>query len=133
LESLQDFKIFYGKYQLNPRECQRCHFKDFVPNEKMTDVYIAVELLTHAYQNLFDTALLISADSDLTPPLNALKQLFPTKRVIIAFPPNRTSQELKTVASGYFAIGRRNIARSLFPLEVQKPNGFVLKCPERWR
>lgn len=133
LETLQDFKIFYGKYQINPRECQRCHFKDFVPNEKMTDVYIAVELLTDAYQDLYDTALLISADSDLTPPINALKRLFLTKRVIIAFPPNRTSQELKIVASGYFTIGRRNIARSLFPIEVKKPDGFVLKCPERWR
>lgn len=133
LETLKDFKIFYGKYQINPRECQRCHFKDFVPNEKMTDVYIAVELLTDAYQDLYDTALLISADSDLTPPINALKRLFPTKRVIIAFPPNRTSQELKIVASGYFTIGRRNIAKSLFPIEVKKPNGFVLKCPDRWR
>jgi uncharacterized LabA/DUF88 family protein len=133
LETLQDFKVFFGKYQINPRECQRCHFKDFVPNEKMTDVYIAVELLTDAYQDLYDTALLISADSDLTPPLNALKRLFPAKRVIVAFPPNRTSQELKIVADGYFTIGRRNIARSLLPLEVQKPNGFILKCPERWR
>jgi uncharacterized LabA/DUF88 family protein len=133
LETLQEFRLFFGKYQFNPRECQRCHFKNFVPNEKMTDVYIAVELLTDAYQDLYDTALLISADSDLTPPLNALKRLFPTKRVIVAFPPNRPSQELKIVANAYFTIGRRNIARSLFPLEVRKPNGFVLRCPERWR
>lgn len=99
----------------------------------MTDVYIAVELLTDAFQDLYDTALLISADSDLTPPLTAMRRLFPGKRAVVAFPPNRTSQELKIVASGYFIIGRRNIAKSLFPLEVQKPNGFVLKCPERWR
>lgn len=133
LETLKDFKIFYGKYQLNPRECQRCHFKDFVPNEKMTDVYIAVEILTDAYQDIYDTALLISADSDLTPPLNALKRFFPTKRVIVAFPPNRVSQELKNVANAHFTIGRRNIAKSLFPTEVKKPDGFVLRCPERWR
>ena len=133
LETLQNFRVFYGKYQLNSRVCQRCHFEDIVPNEKMTDVYMAVELLTDAFQDLCDTALLISADSDLTPPLIAMKHLFPEKRVVVAFPPNRSSQELKIVASGYFTIGRRNIARSLFPLEVKKPNGFVLKCPERWR
>lgn len=124
LQTLQDFKIFFGKYQLNPRECQRCHFKDFVPNEKMTDVYIAVELLTDAYQDLYDTALLISADSDLTPPLNALKRLFPEKRVIIAFPPNRSSQDLKRVSNAYFTIGRRNIARSLFPMGVRQICGY---------
>ena len=44
LETLQDFKISYGKYQLNPRVCRRCHLEDFVPNEKMTDVNIAVGL-----------------------------------------------------------------------------------------
>ena len=133
LETLKDFKIFYGKYQLNPRECQKCHFIDFVPNEKMTDVYIAVELLADAFQDLYDTALLISADSDLTPPLNALRRFFPQKKVVIAFPPNRISQELKNVANAYFTIGRRNIAKSLFPNEVKKQNGFILKCPDRWR
>ena len=65
LETLQDFRVFYGKYQLNSRVCQRCHFEDIVPNEKMTDVYMAVELLPDAFQDLCDTALLISADSDL--------------------------------------------------------------------
>lgn len=133
METLPDFKIYYGKYQINPRECRRCHFEDLVPNEKMTDVYIAVEILTDAFQDLYDTALLISADSDLTPPLTAMKRLFPGKRIIVAFPPNRASQELKTVASGYFTIGRRTIAKSLFPLEVKKASGFVLKCPERWK
>lgn len=133
LETLKDFKIFYGKYQLNPKVCQKCQHQDFVPNEKMTDVYIAVELLTDAFQNHFDTALLISADSDLTPPLNAMKLLFPNKRVIVAFPPNRASQELKKVANACFTIGRRNIARSVFPPEVKKTDGYVLKCPERWK
>jgi hypothetical protein len=34
-------------------------------HEKMTDVNIAVELLTDAFQDSFDVALLISADGDL--------------------------------------------------------------------
>jgi uncharacterized LabA/DUF88 family protein len=55
---------------------------------KMTDVNIAVEMLVDAYNNTFDTALLISADSDLTAPLVAIRNLFPGKRVIVAFPPN---------------------------------------------
>ena len=95
LETLSDFKIFYGHYQLNPRVCRRCGFPDNVPNEKMTDVNIAVELLTDAFQDQFDTALLVSADSDLTAPVAAVKRLFPTKRVVAAFPPNRSSKHLK--------------------------------------
>jgi hypothetical protein len=55
----------------------------------MTDVNIAVELLGDAYQDKFDTALLISADSDLTTPIEKVHLLFPKKRVISVFPPNR--------------------------------------------
>ena len=67
LETLKDFQILYGKYQLNPRECSHCGFQDEVPNEKMTDVNVAVEMLKDAYQDKFNVALLISADSDLVP------------------------------------------------------------------
>lgn len=42
LETLPDFRIFYGKYQMNPRKCRKCGWDDIIPNEKMTDVNIAV-------------------------------------------------------------------------------------------
>lgn len=133
LETLTDFKIYYGKYQLNPRYCKNCGFKDYVPNEKMTDVNIAVELLTDAFNNKFDTAILVSADSDLTAPIKALRSLFPAKRAIVVFPPKRFSMDLKKIATGYFTIGKAKFAQSLFPKEVVKTDGYVLKCPESWK
>lgn len=136
IEALQTFvglDIFYGKYQLNPRRCRRCGSRDAVPNEKMTDVNIAVELIGDAFQDTFDTAILMSADSDLTAPLTAIRRLLPHKRVVVAFPPGRSSLDLANVADAYFTIGRGRIARSLFPPEVRKPDGFVLTCPPSWR
>ena len=94
-----------------------CSFEDEVPNEKMTDVNIAVELLSDAFQDRYDTAFLISADSDLVPPINRIRLLFPKKNVIVAFPPDRFSKELDKYASASFTIGRAKIAKSLFPLE----------------
>ncbi|MGH9629467.1 MAG: NYN domain-containing protein [Bryobacteraceae bacterium] len=44
-------------------------------SEKMTDVNIAVELLQDAFQGAFDTAILISADSDLIAPIAAVRRL----------------------------------------------------------
>jgi uncharacterized LabA/DUF88 family protein len=133
LETLPNFAIYYGKYQLNPRYCKNCGFTDYVPNEKMTDVNIAVELLADAFQGKFDTAVLISADSDLTGPVRALRNLFPAKKVIVAFPPKRFSTELQKVSNGYFTIGKTKFAHSLFPEEVVKADGYVLKCPESWK
>jgi uncharacterized LabA/DUF88 family protein len=62
-----------------------------------------------AFQDRFDTALLISADSDLVGPVLAVQKLFPGKRVIVACPPNRYSANLCNAASGSFKIGRASI------------------------
>ncbi len=132
LETLDDFKVYYGKYQANPRRCTRCGYKDMIPNEKMTDVNIAVEMMNDAFQDRFDTALLVSADSDLSAPIKSIRSLFPNKKIVIAFPPQRHSLELTKQAHASFTVGRANLAKSVFPLEVQKSDGFILKCPDRW-
>ena len=62
--------------------------------EKMTDVNIAVELLCDAQANLFDTAILISGDSDLTGAVLAARERY-GKRVLVAFPPGRRSIVLR--------------------------------------
>jgi uncharacterized LabA/DUF88 family protein len=117
----------------NSKKCRKCGFIDYVPNEKMTDVNIAVEMLTDAFENKFDAAILISADSDLIAPIKSVLRLFPKKRIIVAFPPDRFSFALKEVASASLTIGRKKIAESLFPDEIKKKNGFILKRPDRWR
>ena len=81
LASMPNLAIIYGKYQTNVRRCPKCKSTEFIPSEKMTDVNIAVEMLGDAYENLFDTALLISADSDLSAPVAKVQALFPAKRV----------------------------------------------------
>ncbi len=133
LETLNDFRIYYGHYQANPQRCRKCGNKVMIPNEKMTDVNIAVEMLTDAYQDMFDTALLMSADSDLSAPILAIKALFPEKRVIVAFPPQRHSAQLQRLAHGYLQIGRGSLAKSLFPTRVVLAGGFLLEKPVEWK
>lgn len=133
LEMASSVSISYGQYQHYPSRCQKCGHSNYVPHEKMTDVNIAVELLTDAFQDGFDTALLITADSDLSGPVSAVRRLFPNKRIVVGFPPARRSLELQKRATGSFTIGRASIANSLLPTEIAKPNGYVLSCPQRWR
>jgi uncharacterized LabA/DUF88 family protein len=102
-------------------------------HEKMTDVNIAVELLTDAFQDSFDVALLISADGDLVGPVKKVKRMFPRKRVVVIFPPGRYSNALKHAATAYTHLNRDILARSIFPDRVVKPDGFVLSRPTQWR
>ena len=58
----------------------------------MTDVNIAVELLGDAQDDVFDTAMVVSGDSDLYGPIEAVRRRYPHKRVVVAFPPDRVSK-----------------------------------------
>ena len=133
LQTLSDFKIFYGHWLSNPVTCRKCGHTYEAYHEKMTDVNIAVELMSDAFQNRLDMALLVSADSDLVGPVEAIRGLFPQKRVVIAFPPARYSSALKAVAHGYTRIARNVISKSVFPDKVVKRDGFVLARPLEWR
>ncbi len=133
LETLNDLRVYYGHYQAIPQRCRKCGNKAMIPSEKMTDVNIAVEIMSDAYQDLFDVAFLVSADSDLTAPILAIKNLYPKKRVIAVFPPQRHSAQLQRLAHGFLQIGRANLAKSVFPEKVQKADGFVLQRPPEWK
>jgi uncharacterized LabA/DUF88 family protein len=132
LQTLADLSIFYGRYQMNPFTCRNCNFVHQIPNEKMTDVNIAAELMQDAFQDRFDTALLISADGDLVGPVVAVQKLFPQKRIVVACPPGRFSVNLTRAAHAYLKIGHGSIEKSQFPEEVRTPSGFVLRRPVSW-
>ncbi len=133
LETLNDIDIIYGKFQTNDVTCWNCGFVMPRPSEKMTDVNIAIQMLNDAFLDVFDTAILISGDSDLSAAISSIRSAFPSKRVIIAFPPNRFSYELGILANGHFTIGRKKFAESVFPDTIIKPDGFELKIPEKWK
>jgi uncharacterized LabA/DUF88 family protein len=86
-----------------------------------------------AFQNKFDTALLISGDSDLIPPIIEIKNNFPKKKIITAFPPKRHNISLANVADGSFIIGRKKLKDSQLPDKITKSNGFVLSRPNEWK
>jgi hypothetical protein len=132
LQTLPNFHIFLGQFLLNPRDCPKCGYSYSVPSEKMSDVNLAVQLLTDAFRDRFDRALIISADSDLAPPIEAVQALFPNKTVVVAFPPARKSKKLSQVANAYFTIGAAKLRQSLFPPHVQRADGFILQKPQEW-
>ena len=101
--------------------------------EKMTDVNIATQMLTDAFQKNFDVAVVVSGDSDLVPPIRAIKELFPALKVAVVFPPNRDrSHHLRQTAHLHFTITEAMLAASQLPDEVTKPDGFVLRRPAAW-
>jgi uncharacterized LabA/DUF88 family protein len=133
LNTVENLKIYEGHYLAKDCSCRVCGARWTTHEEKMTYVRIATELLTDAFQNAFDVALLISADSDLTPPALALREFFPEKRIVAVFPPRRSSVQLKRAAHASFTIGRGKLKQSQFPDAVRLTSGHVLNRPDRWK
>lgn len=124
--------IHEGHYLPKPRTCKRCGSTWTDYEEKETDVNIAVQLLADAFDDRYDVALVMSGDSDLTTPIRHVKQRFPRKRLIVAFPPRRHSSELKRCAHGYLSIGEDKLRGSQLADRIAKPDGFVLQRPASW-
>ena len=133
IATLSNVHIHYGHFVERERRCRVCGSTWQTYEEKMTDVNIAVKILSDAGDDSFDTAVIVSGDSDLTGPIEEVRTRYPEKRVAVAFPPNRHSNSLKIAANSHFTIGRSALRDSQFPDTVVKPDGYPLSRPDRWR
>ncbi len=123
---------YYGQYQSNIINCRGCGSNWPSPKEKMTDVNIATQMLMDAFTDQFDVAILISGDSDLIPPIQAIKSLSTEKRIGVYFPPSRHSIQLKSLVHFSGLIGKNKLRDSQLPDNIVKPDGFVLTRPSTW-
>ena len=133
LATLPNLSIHYGYHIPKTRVCKQCGAISQTHEEKMTDVNIAAAFLCDAQDDVFDTAILITGDSDQSGPICVVKSRHPNKRVLVAFPPERHSKQLREVSHAYFTIGRGKIAASQFPDTIIKPDGYPIHKPAQWR
>ena len=132
LSTVPKIDIQKGYYISKRLNCMNCGTPKTIYEEKTTDVNIAVAMLTDAYANLYDTAILISADGDLVRPVETIITNFRNKRVVVAFPPDRNSNNLRKNASASIKIWEKTIAKSQLPSQVVGQNGHILNRPSSW-
>lgn len=132
LGAQDEVNLHFGHYLIKPRRCASCHATWTGFEEKMTDVNIAVRLLADAMDDVFDVALVVSADSDLVPPISELLRRFPTRRVVVVWPPKRHSNTLKACASADFHLSEAALRQSQLPDRVQTPEGRAFDRPATW-
>lgn len=122
-----------GRFQEKQIQCRGCGAVRVSYEEKETDVSIAVALVEDAVLDRYDTAMVLSADSDLCPAVRSVRRVTPDKRVVVAFPPRRVSGELRRTAHGSFTVPDSKIRNSLLPDTVVGAEGIVLKRRGHWR
>ncbi|MGH2422684.1 NYN domain-containing protein [Pseudomonas canadensis] len=133
LAAQDNLTVHEGHYLEKTQRCNGCGATWKAYEEKMTDVNIAAQMLADAYEDRFDTAFIISGDSDLTTPIQQVRRRFPNKRLIVVFPPNRQSAQLKKAANGFLSIGEDKLRQNQLPDPVITASGFALHRPAHWR
>ncbi len=125
--------ITQGRYQTKLKTCRSCGASWTEREEKETDVSIAVNLVADAAQGLMESAMLLTADSDLIPAVRLAKRLNPALHLFAAFPPKRFSAGLKSELPASFHVNPARIRASSLPEQVTGPGGVVFSRPSKWR
>ena len=125
-------KVVEGRFQEKSQECRRCGDRWTSYEEKQSDVSLCVQLLEDAVTNQFDVALLVTADSDMTPAVKAVRRQRPEAKLVALFPPDRYSGDLQAAVHAFFRIGQSRIRQSLLPETVHTP-GRSYTRPATWQ
>ncbi|MGI6573549.1 MAG: NYN domain-containing protein [Fermentimonas sp.] len=80
------FILHLGKYLPKALTCYNCQRTIHTFEEKETDVRIASLMLYDCFVNKSDVVILVSADSDLIPPIEIMRQINPRLKIIVFFP-----------------------------------------------
>jgi uncharacterized LabA/DUF88 family protein len=118
-----------GRFKGQPRKCNSCGNSWKHPEEKETDVNIAIHMVADGYENRYDVCYLISADTDLVPPLQMIKESLPTKTIVAVSPPNRPhGQHIRSIAHRAMKLNKDQIHRCRLP-ETIEIKGKIINCP----
>ena len=128
------FKFELGRYLPKSKKCWKCGTIHQTFEEKETDVKIATKMISDVVNNVCDVSILVSADSDLVPPIEFIRSYKPSHKIFVYFPPNRFSSNLNAIANNTKKLDGSSIifAKCLLPSSITLPNGFVINCPEKW-
>jgi hypothetical protein len=74
IRTLPKVQIILGRFEPEKKECGKCKHPNLHPQEKKTDVNIATNLICDAIADVYDTAILVTADSDIVPAVQAVTQ-----------------------------------------------------------
>jgi uncharacterized LabA/DUF88 family protein len=121
----------HGRFMRSQIRCPLCKKSYWKHFEKRTDVNIALRILCDAIRDVFDRAVILSADSDLLPVIDAVHEIAPGKEIGVMVPIGRESQALKQQADFRLHMRERLLRECQFPDEVNV-DGMVIRRPPHW-
>lgn len=142
LGTLPKVKIILGKYQertvtCQARDCMR-RLEYQVPEEKKTDVNIAVNLLEDAFHGLTDSMVIVSGDSDLEPAVEWVRRNHPQIKITVYVPVLEDERQQRR-NDNYHRMGvtckplpLADVSRYVFSATVKVSENETITRPTEW-
>lgn len=131
-----------GRFKRKTLQCgvEQCTFEGSrryrSHEEKETDVNIALAMIDDAYQGLCDRMILVTADSDLVPAVNLVKDRFPSLTVLNYIPGNYSRYQgaidIRTACDDSKMFPAVMLRRFQLPAVVEGEGGRRFTKPEAW-
>lgn len=102
-----------------------------VREEKGSDVNLATHLLTDAFDDDFEMAVIVSNDSDLVGPIEVVRGRF-GRRVGVLNPQSGYSGALYRAATFYKRLPKAELANCQFDDPVRDVDGTLIRKPQGW-
>jgi len=133
LDANPDLHIYEGNFQPSWKTCHECGHSYQDLKEKRSDVNLATELLVDVFNNRFDVAILVAADSDYISPVKFINEQFPQKLLKVAIPPGNNSNALTGIAKVLFYISRGPVEAAQLKDCVTLHSGHKVYRPLEWK
>lgn len=123
-----DVECHMARFSNKDMTCKSCGASWVRHEEKETDVHFSLRFLEDAIDDVFDRAIIISADGDYVPAVQRVRTRHPGKQVFVAAPPKRYRQarELLKSCNSSIEITQGRIAKNLFPERIYDGGGGVV-------
>jgi|AP95_1055475.scaffolds.fasta_scaffold04882_6 hypothetical protein len=112
-----------GKFKKKYAYCKQCKQNNKHWEEKETDVHIATKIVEDAFTDKFDNTLLITADTDLMPPINSVRSFHQEKTIAVIATPKRMA--LCRSLSPIYEIMRSKLSENLLLAEGVRIDGSI--------
>jgi uncharacterized LabA/DUF88 family protein len=142
LNTLSKVEIILGKFKKKQVKClvTNCTFNGRrifqMPEEKRTDVNIALNILNDIQQGNIERVVLVSGDSDLVPALKMAKEIRPQIEIIVYIPANDPKRgaavELRSIADKARTLHTAILPKAQFPERVRGSDKDWIIKPSSW-
>jgi uncharacterized LabA/DUF88 family protein len=128
------FETINGHYTNKTINCQATCKESFtMPEEKCTDINLALHIIEDCMNKEVDHVVLITADSDQSSTIKFIKKNFPDIKIKLYFPPDRESHHLASLIKPvHLSNHETKFKNAMMPIQVT--NGIKKYTrPENWK